>query len=152
MSVKLELLRIQQADREHILRPEEVVQWAKDNPESALYGCLEWNNRKAAEQHRLWQVRQLIQLHVLTEDRSPMLVSLSIDRKNRGGGYRSISDVIEVPDLREIMLADALAELERVQMKYERVDALRALWEEAERVRQSAGVARKRKSRSTVAA
>ena len=43
-------------------------------------------------------------------------MSLSIDRKHDGSnGYRPLADVVARPDLREIMLADALAELDRVQ-------------------------------------
>ena len=136
MSIKQELLRIQQADPENILRPREVLEWAQDNPDSALHRSIDWDDERAAEQHRLWQIRQLIQLHVVQEDRSPVLVSLSIDRQTPGGGYRAISDVVDRPDLRDIMLEDALAELQRVQRKYERVLELKGLWEEADRLRE----------------
>ncbi len=134
MSIKSELLRIQQADPDNVLRPVEVVEWAAENKDSDLYRALEWDDPTAAHQHRLWQVRQLIMIHVTTEDRTPLLVSLSIDRRNEGGGYRAISDVADHPDLREIMLADALAELERVQTKYARVQELAEVWREADKV------------------
>lgn len=137
MSIKSELMRIQQANPDNILFPADVVEWAKDNPDSALFSAIEWNDQQAADAHRLWQVRQLIQLHVVEGDKTPMLVSLSIDRKG-DGGYRSISDVGERPDLREVMLADAFAELERVQLKYARVTELAKVWEETEAAKQRA--------------
>lgn len=133
MSVKDELLAIQTA-HEGILNPRDVVTWAAKNKRSALYAALEWDDPTAANAHRLWQVRQLIQLHVVTENHEPLMVSLSIDR--RDGGYRSISDVVQVPNLRDIMLEDALSELNRVQAKYQRVTELTNVWKEAETVRQ----------------
>lgn len=100
MSIRSELLRIQQADPGHVLYPRDVVEWARDNPDSALYRALEWDNQRAADAHRLWQVRQIITLHIVNEIREPQMVSLTIDRVG-DGGYRSISDVIQVPDLRD---------------------------------------------------
>ena len=46
-----------------------------------------------------------------------------------------MADVLPRPDLRDIMLADALRELERMQAKYEHVSELASVWAEAERVR-----------------
>lgn len=130
MSIRDELLAIQAASEDHILFPADVVEWARDNPKSALHGSLEWDDAKAAHEHRLSQVRRLVRLHIVQEDGTPQLVSLTFDRTNNGGGYRSISDVVKAPDLREIMLQDALEELERVQRKYARVEALSKVWNE----------------------
>lgn len=135
MTIKTELLQIQTANAEHILFPLEVVTWARTNPDSALHRAIEWDNQRAADAHRLWQVRQLIQLHVTSEDGAPQMVSLTFDRK-ANGGYRSIDDVVRVPQLREIMLQDALDELNRVQAKFQKVTELTKVWEEANTVRQ----------------
>lgn len=151
MSIRSELLSIQHACPDGVLHASDVVAWAKENAESALHSAIEWNNKKAADAHRLWQVRQLIQLHVVTEDGAPQLVSLSIDRKV-GGGYRSVSDVVEKPDLRAILLQDALDELERVQAKYQRVEALATVWQEAETVRARSGSRRRSKTKELVSA
>lgn len=151
MSIKTELLAIQQADPGHVLHVSDVKEWARENTHSALFRSIEWDNDIAAERHRDWQIRQLIQIHVISEDRTPMLVNLSIDRV-AGGGYRSVSDVIGVKDLREIMLADALAELQRVQLKYQRVTELSSVWIEAERVRTQPRVRQRRGARDTVSA
>lgn len=151
MTIKSELLTIQHASTDNILHAGDVVEWARDNPESALHRAIEWNNQKAADAHRLWQVRQLIAVHVVSDDGAPMVVSLSIDR-NAAGGYRAISDVAEKPDLREIMLADALAELERVQLKYQRVTELSKVWEEADAVKTRAPERVRRRRRETVTA
>lgn len=138
MSIRNELLAIQSASEDGILHCHEVVKWARDHPNSALHSAIEWDNDAAADAYRLWQVRRLVQLHITSGEASEQVVSLSIDRK-AGGGYRTVSDVIARPDLREVMLQDALEELERVQTKYQRVEALASVWREAETVRARSG-------------
>lgn len=144
MSVKSELLEIQAADENGMLHPSSVVAWARANSDSELHRMIEWNDRRAADAHRLWQVRQLIQLHVVAEDGSPQLVSLTIDRR-AGGGYRSMPDVLRTPDLREVLLQDALNELDRVRAKYERVTELARVWAEAAAVEATRGTKRQRR-------
>lgn len=134
MSIRDELTALQQSAKGGILHAGAVVQWAHDHPGSALHGSIDWDDAHAAAEYRLWQVRRLIQVHIVDERGAPIMVSLSIDR-GAGGGYRPIGEVVKVPDLRALMLADALAELERVRLKYERVVELASVWEEAERVR-----------------
>jgi elongation factor P--beta-lysine ligase len=134
MSIKDELLTLQ---HEHggILQAEAGVAWARDNPASELYHALEWDDIKAGHQHRLTQMRQLIRVHVRTEEDVRQLISLTIDRVQPGGGYRHIDDVLPVPELRAIMLADAFAELERIRVKYQHLVELANVWLELDRAR-----------------
>jgi hypothetical protein len=132
MTIRDELLDLR--DDDGMLFPASVVEWAETHPDSSLHNALEWDNDRAANAWRLEQVRQLIRLYITVGEPNETVVSLSIDRTN-GGGYRSMSDVAARPDLRDIMLADALAELQRVQAKYQRVQELEAVWREAEAVR-----------------
>lgn len=134
VTIKSELLLIKEASQDGMLHAETVVEWARDNTNSALHKALEWDDVRAAEEYRIAQVRQLIRIHVISEDGVPQLVSLTFDR-TKGGGYREVSDVLKSRDLAEIMLADALGELERVRAKYERVKDLMPVWEQVERVR-----------------
>lgn len=147
--IKAELLAIQRASKDKMLHAENVVAWAKRNTRSALHRQFEWNNTKAASEFRLWQARRLIQINVIAEDGTPQLVNLSFDRQH-GGGYRSLSDVASNRELSEIMLNDALAELQRVQAKYQRVRALTMVWTAVKRVRakQSARVSRQHRQRT----
>lgn len=133
MTIKQELLALKSASPAGLLHPREAVEWARSNPASALHRALDWDDPHAAENWRIWQVRQLITMHVVNDDGEPQIVSLSIDRKG-SGGYRSIDDVVTNRNLSEIMLADALAELERVRLKYARVEALTSIWKEVEQV------------------
>ena len=133
-AIRDELLKIKEADPDGLLLAPKAVAWAREHPDSALHGALEWDDQKAGQEYRVHQVRQLIRLHVVSEDGAPQLVSLTFDRSG-AGGYRAISDVLKSRELTEIMLADALAELERVQLKFSRVKELAAVWEEVEKTR-----------------
>jgi hypothetical protein len=78
------------------------------------------------------------------------MVSLSIDRV-QGGGYRSLDDVVAIPDLRQVLLEDAFRELGRIQAKYQRVQELASVWEVTERARiaeEKRKVAAKRRRRA----
>jgi len=133
MTIRDELVELQKHDG--ILRPESAVMWARKNPKSALHGALEWDDNAAAHQYRIWQVRQLIAVHVVNEEGVRQIVSLSIDRINQGGGYREINSILASPPLREILLADALAELERMRLKYQGLVELAKVWDEVHRAR-----------------
>jgi len=132
--IKEELLSIKAQADDGLLRPPAVLAWAEANPESAIYNALDWDDAHAAREHRLGQIRGLISLHIVTADGEPQMVSLSFDR-SKGGGYRAVDDVVKDRDLSRIMLADALAELERIQAKYERVKELTAVWEKVRSTR-----------------
>lgn len=126
--IRDELLALQAASRDGLLRAEDVVDWARGNPSSALYKQFTWDRDKAAREYWLYQARRLIQIHVVSGDGTPKLVSLTIDRKSGGGGYRAISDVVANKTLSAIMLDDALRELERVRSRFERVKELTGVW------------------------
>lgn len=137
MSVKEELLAIQAKSRDGVLHVMNVYRWAKSHPQSAIAKQVEWDRNKAAFQYQLWQIRKLITLHIVSEDGTPQMVSLTIDRTQPGGGYRSISDVLENKELSAIMLQDALNDLERIRERYKLVKALTSVWAELDKVRRA---------------
>src|SRR5215469_5103802 len=116
-----------------VIVPSEVVKWARRNTKSWLHAALNWDDKTAGEAWRIWQVREIISIQIVSKDAGRQLVSLSIDRAS-GGGYRRVSDIMERPDLRDVMLADALADLERMQKRYAQVQELRAVWDAANAV------------------
>lgn len=120
-----------------VVNPAAAVEWARKNKKSTLHANLEWDNSIAGERWRVSQVRQLIAIHIVDAEGGRRFVSLSIDRKHDGSnGYRSLDDIVARPDLREIMLKDALAELERVQERYKKLTELQPVWEQAAVVRE----------------
>lgn len=133
-----------------VLKAIDVVTFARDK-NTALHAKFEWNNVKAGEQYRLWQARQLICIYVAPADtengqvKVREYVSLSVDRTAAGGGYRALSEVVSNEHLYRVMLDDALAELQRMQEKYQRIAELRPVFEAADKVRRKSTGSKKEK-------
>ena len=123
-SISAELMKLRDEDGK--INPAAVVKWARRNTKSRLHAALTWDDAVAAERHRIWEVRALIAVHITDADGGRRFVSLSIDRQE--GGYRAVSQVLEKPDLRQVMLDDALADLERVQARYKHLTELSEVW------------------------
>lgn len=105
---------LDQLEKKHkVLRPKDVVEFAKKNPKSALYKEFPWDKSKAAE--RLWLeiARGLIKIHVTilpSADNTEREVSVSTfqslpkGRKDPEGGYRRITAIISnEPDRKELL-------------------------------------------------
>jgi hypothetical protein len=136
MSIESELLAIKGSDE--FLIVEDAHTWAQANPNSRLHNALEWDNNKAGYEYRLDQIRRLVALHITYADGSRKFVSLSVDRTRDRGGYRDIDDVLQDQTLHDVMLADALRELARVQARYDQLRALTPVWQAAAQVRRRA--------------
>lgn len=127
-----ELQAIRAEDPQGLLRPEAVVE-AAASPASRLHGCFEWDDSKAAHQHRLTQARRLIRVAVETlpgsNEEYNVFVNLTSDRKEGSGGYRATMEVLESEQLTACMLADALKELRTFEAKYSKLQALIPVFE-----------------------
>lgn len=146
MTIKSELLELT-IQHGGILRAEEVVSWAAENKDSAIHQAIEWRDDVAAQSYRIAQVRQLIAVHVVNEQGVRQLVSLTIDRGE--GGYRTLDAVMQNSNMRQVLLSDALADLERLRAKYGTLQELARVFEEAEAIAaKKSAPARKRSRRS----
>ena len=114
-----------------LLQPELVVVSARPKS-SPLHSSFNWNDGKAAHLYRIWQARQLIRVSVEvligTEEKMDVFVSLSSDRERDGGGYRITTSVLSDEEMRDEMLADALADLECFREKYRRLKELAGIF------------------------
>lgn len=117
-----------------IISPSAVVEFARQ-PSTHLHNRFDWNNSTAAEKYRLWQARQIISLeltvieipkqkgkkvidlHVKPLPETRAFISLSTERGTEGG-YMSIEDILENPNLRVQLLEDAKHELATFRKKY----------------------------------
>ena len=121
-----------------ILKPEVVVQKARAKS-SPLHSRFTWDDTEAAEQHRLWQARQLISVSVEliegVENPVDVFVSLTPDRGKGARGYRVMTDVLSDKELKEQMLIDALNELRVFQQKYSRLKELSEVFRAVKRFR-----------------
>jgi hypothetical protein len=134
-NVIAELKRIA-AENDGLLQPETVVDEARP-VSSPLHPRFEWNDKVAGDQYRLWQARQLIRVVVevitATGEKENVFVSLTSDRKE--SGYRVMTSVLSDSEMRQQMLADALAELECFREKYKRLQELAAVFSAIRKVR-----------------
>ena len=124
-----------------ILQPEAVVEAAR--PESSpLHNSFTWDDDDAAHNYRIWQARQLIRTTVRYIDvngsQTPVrvFVSLTPDREEESGGYRTTVSVLSDKDLRAQMLADALEELRRLEVKYSALKELAEVFAASRKVRE----------------
>ncbi len=103
------------------LVPKRVVAWARAHRRSILHSCFEWDDRKASEQYRIWQARELIvSVEVTYPDGKRRQVYVSpVQARPSGEGYHRLVDVMSDKERRAEFLAQALDELERVCAKYE---------------------------------
>src|SRR3990167_8888663 len=107
---KRELEKISELDPNGVLRPESLVEVARD-PAHPFHNRFTWTDSEAAAKFRIIEARLLItQLRVVL---SPLkitvraLTSLDVDRTS-GGGYRWMDDVMADSRLRANLLATAL--------------------------------------------
>ena len=136
---KLKELEFVRSQHDGVLRPEDVVEFAR-NERTALHADFQWDDTEAAQQFRLWQARQVIRLTLTVVDSPagkqsiPMYVSLVTDRQKPGGGYRPLVDVMSAEDLRDELLRQALGELKTVRKKYQQLQELRPIFRAIEKV------------------
>jgi hypothetical protein len=134
-----ELSRIRQANDDKLLVAREVVEAASEDA-SPLHGYFEWDDSKAAHQHRLAQARHLITTIKVTfpddkeENAVPKFVSLAADRKRKDGGYRETSQVINNKELLKELEVTAKRDVDAILRRYE------MLKEFVANVRKAAGI------------
>lgn len=131
--VKRELIALAASAPQGLLKPEQVLEFAKSNPESALHSEFEWNDAEAANQFRVQQARELIRVYVTvlpqTLQRVRGFLSVPSDRAN-GGGYRQTEDVLKNDVLRQQMIEDTLKRIESLRKSATYLPELQPLFAE----------------------
>lgn len=115
------------------LSPAVVVAWAKDHPESALHGRFQWDDTKAAHEHRLWQARQVItevRVEYAPSKTHQVYVSPIEERRD---GYVALVDVLSDEQRRARFLAQALTDYQRLGEKYAELTELAGIRAAVER-------------------
>ena len=131
MTVADELLRLK--DKDGLIYPRVVVDWAKDHPDSELHSRFNWNVEEAAYERWLWQARTLISLHIVGDHGERRTVSLMFDRTH-GGGYRDLDEVMNTKELRRQAVTEAVTELRRYCDRHSHLKELRPVFDALKRV------------------
>lgn len=110
------------------LEAQDVVAEAAE-PKNPLHDAFEWDDTKAAHEHRLEQARNIIRtLRVRrTGDDAPRRVYLHI-RSPKESGYMTAVQVLSDEHLYKIALADAIKALRGLQSRYSEIKELAAVW------------------------
>jgi hypothetical protein len=124
MAIKEELALIAKRNR-GMISPDKVVAFAK-NKKTALHHSFQWDDRKAGDQYRLWQARQIIRVHVavIKDDTKPVRAYVSLQQDRGAKGYRRTVDVLASDELREMMLDEAKATMQLFANKYRTIKEL----------------------------
>ena len=130
---KFEELEIISEKNGGILRPQDVVEFAK-NPETELHKSFEWDDSEAAKKYRIVQAQQVIRCHViqLESDNGPRSVRAYQSLPSMRGEnheYIKTSDCLNNEEWKAEMLKQALRELNAFREKYGIFSSLAPLFE-----------------------
>jgi hypothetical protein len=100
------------------LRPQVIVDWAREHPHSELHKEFQWDIQKAAYQFWLSQARNLVAIILVEEDTGRReTFSLASDRPY-GRGYRDADEVFDHAGMRAEAVEMALKELKQWRQRY----------------------------------
>lgn len=123
-----------------ILQAEKVVEAARPK-KSILHNYFTWDNNEAAERWRIYQARNLIRIVVQVIPGSDekktvnVFASLTSDRTEEGGGYRSIVNILSDAGMKRQLLQDALEDMKRFEERYESLKELAEIFAAFKKVR-----------------
>ena len=107
------------------IKPEDVISEAQAE-DSPIHNSFEWDDTKAAQEHRLWQARQLITYKFEIEERQTQAyynLNVTIDNVKMQG-YFSKEKVLSDKDMYLTVLKDAIKEIKYWQKKYREIKEL----------------------------
>jgi hypothetical protein len=101
------------------VKPEDLVEWASHNTNSALHKRFNWDDESAAHAHRLQQARGFItEVTVIMPNLKPQQVYVSPIEQRGKEGYSSFVEVMSDAQRRARFVSQALEEYQRVGQKY----------------------------------
>ena len=110
--------------------PEQIVEKAKDDS-TELHKCFTWDDKKAAEQWRLQQARNVVGCLIIhREEHNQDKPEVRYFHKNDSGGYKPITYIFTHADEHEKLLQAAYAELAAFKRKYSNLQELDWLLEQ----------------------
>lgn len=134
-----ELQTIKSNNIENMLEPPEVVEYARNNPQSELHKGFEWNDSKAAEQYRLQQARQIIyNIRIIqVEDDVNVDVAKTVEyipytHLDTISGYKSTIEVYKNEEDYEQLKQQAYRDLLYWSKKYNNIVEFKQIFEDIE--------------------
>lgn len=109
------------------VKPQQIVDYAKDNPGSELHKCFTWDNNIAADKWRLQEARNIVCNLVVNyakadnKDFVPQKVDVRMMHRcstDIDAGYKSLPKILVNKDLHAGLLAEAKSYLNRFKEKF----------------------------------
>ena len=114
-----ELEQIEQLGK---IEPNEVIEFAKNNPKSELHKCFEWDDSEAARKYRLTQANTLIcsiSLEIKEEPKKIQRVYVNIkDKDTKEQTFKNINEVLKNDEEYQQLIDKASEDLKKYKDKY----------------------------------
>lgn len=108
--------------------PQQVYEYAKENPNSELHKCFEWDDRIAAEKYRLQQAQKIIQfiVRVPVDKDKPTVREYQITTQRNT--YQPTKSFLINQNEYDELLKKALSELKAFKQKYKTLSELEEIF------------------------
>lgn len=105
--------------------PQNLVDYAEEHPDCELYKCFTWDDRKAANEYRKSEARQVLRLLVYTEDTEEDEEPIQIRvLQNVEQEYKPVKLIVKNNDEYKTLLKRAKAELAAFRLRYKQIAEL----------------------------
>ena len=105
--------------------PQNLVDYAEEHPDCELYKCFTWDDRKAANEYRKSEARQVMRLLVYKEDteedEAPTMIRVL---QNVEQEYKPVKLIVKNNDEYKSLLKRAKAELAAFRLRYKQIAEL----------------------------
>lgn len=110
------------------IKPEDVVEEARDES-SPIHNNFEWDDTKAAQEHRLWQARQLITYKFKIEDsKEQQFYNVRVTVNDVPvQGYFTKEKILSNRDMYLQLLKEAVGEIKYWEKKYKEIKELEGI-------------------------
>lgn len=115
--------------------PQNLVDYAEDHPDCELHKCFTWDDRKAANEYRKTEARQVLRLLVYTEDTKEDEAPIQIRvLQNVEQEYKPVKLIVKNNDEYKALLKRAKAELAAFRVRYKQIAELETVLEAIDEV------------------
>lgn len=114
-------------------KPKDLVDFARNNPNSESHGLFTWDDTVAGEKYRIYEARlALNHINIVEVKRDKPIGNTSIrllHKTIKSDGYKPLSYILSKPDEREILLERAKKELKAFEYKYSKLHELKPVFD-----------------------
>ena len=109
-------------ERNNSVSPKNIVDYARNNVDSELHKCFDWDDSSAAEKYRLYQANLIIcsiSLEIKEEPKKTQRVYVNIkDKDTEERVFKNINEVLKNDEEYQQLISKASNDLERCKDKY----------------------------------